>query len=87
MNWSKWIRQFHRWVSVAFVGSAIATTVALAQKEPVVWMSYVPLLPPALLALTGSTAIRRASKTRRSGREIAARPIHRYSPGGQARLG
>jgi heme A synthase len=50
---SKWIRQFHRWVAVAFVLSVIATTIALAQKEPIVWVSYVPLLPLALLALTG----------------------------------
>jgi hypothetical protein len=50
---SKWIRQFHRWVAVAFVLSVIATTIALAQKEPVVWVSYVPLLPLALLAITG----------------------------------
>jgi len=53
MNWNKWIRQFHRWVSVAFTLSVIATTIALAQEKPVVWMSYVPLLPLALLALTG----------------------------------
>ena len=53
MNWNKWIRQFHRWVSVAFTLSVIATTIALAQEKPVVWMSYVPLLPLALLAITG----------------------------------
>ncbi len=47
------VRQFHRWVSVAFVATVIATTVALAQEEPVMWMSYTPLLPLALLALTG----------------------------------
>ena len=50
---SKWIRQFHRWVSMAFVVSVIAVTIALSQKEPVMWMSYVPLFPLALLALTG----------------------------------
>lgn len=53
MNWTHWIRQFHRWVSVAFVAAVIATTIALAQKKPIVWMSYVPLLPLALLAVTG----------------------------------
>lgn len=53
MDWNKWIRQFHRWMSVAFMLAVIATTIALAQKEPVVWMSYLPLLPLALLALTG----------------------------------
>ena len=53
MNWKNWIRQFHRWVSMAFVVAVIATSIALTQKEPIVWMSYVPLLPLALLAITG----------------------------------
>lgn len=47
------IRQFHRWTSIAFTIAVIATFIALAQKEPIVWFSYVPLLPLALLALTG----------------------------------
>jgi hypothetical protein len=50
---SKFIRQFHRWMSVFFVLAVIATTIALAQKEPVMWMTYAPLLPLALLAVTG----------------------------------
>lgn len=50
---SKFIRQFHRWVSALFVLSVVATSIALAQPEPVQWMSYVPLLPLALLALSG----------------------------------
>jgi hypothetical protein len=49
----KFMRQFHRWVSAFFVVSVIATTIALAQAEPIMWMSYVPLLPLALLALSG----------------------------------
>jgi hypothetical protein len=50
---SKWIRQFHRWVSALFVLCVIATTVALSQPAPIQWMAYVPLLPLALLAITG----------------------------------
>ena len=50
---SKWIRQIHCWLSIAFTVTVIVTFVALAQKEPVVWVSYVPLLPLALLLLTG----------------------------------
>lgn len=50
---SKWIRQFHRWVSIAFTVAVIVTFIALAQKDPIVWVSYVPLLPLALLLLTG----------------------------------
>ncbi|WP_135212610.1 hypothetical protein [Vitreimonas flagellata] len=49
----KFIRQFHRWVSAFFVLSVIATTIALTQAEPIMWMSYVPLFPLALLALSG----------------------------------
>jgi heme A synthase len=48
-----WIRQIHRWLSIAFTVTVIVTFIALAQKEPVVWISYVPLLPLALLLLTG----------------------------------
>jgi hypothetical protein len=50
---SIWIRRIHRWLALAFTLSVIATTVALAQKEPIIWMSYAPLLPLALLAITG----------------------------------
>ena len=53
MNWNNWLRQVHRWLSVAFTAAVIATTIALAQKEPIIWMSYVPLAPLALLAITG----------------------------------
>ena len=53
MNWNQWIRQIHRWLSIVFTVSVIVTFVALAQKTPIVWVSYVPLLPLALLLLTG----------------------------------
>ena len=53
MNWNTWIRQTHRWVSIALTVSVIVTFVALAQEKPIVWVSYVPLLPLALLLFTG----------------------------------
>ena len=53
MSWNKWIRQTHRWLSVAFTVAVIATFIALAQEKPIVWVSYVPLLPLGLLFLTG----------------------------------
>ena len=55
MNWSKWIRQFHRWVSIAFTMTVIANIVALSTREgqPPDWITYSPLLPLALLLLTG----------------------------------
>ena len=53
MNWNKWVRQIHRWLSIAFTVSVIVTFVALAQEKPVVWVSYLPLPPLGLLWLTG----------------------------------
>lgn len=53
MNWNAWIRQTHRWVSVAFTVTVIVTFIALAQEKPIVWVSYVPLFPLALLFFTG----------------------------------
>jgi hypothetical protein len=53
MNGSKWVRQIHRWLAVVFTVTVVATTVALAQPEPVVWVSYLPLFPLAVLFLTG----------------------------------
>ena len=53
MKWNKWIRQIHRWLSIIFTVTVIVTFVALAQAEPIVWVSYVPLLPLCLLLFTG----------------------------------
>lgn len=53
MKWNKWLRQMHRWVAIAFTVTVAATFVALAREEPIVWVSYVPLLPLALLFFSG----------------------------------
>ena len=53
MNWNVWMRQIHRWVSVAFTLTVIANFIALAQGTPPPWVTYSPLLPLALLLLTG----------------------------------
>jgi hypothetical protein len=53
LNWSYWVRQTHRWVSIAFTVSVIVTFVVLSQENPVVWVSYVPLFPLAVLLFTG----------------------------------
>jgi hypothetical protein len=53
MNGNKWVRQIHRWLAITFTVTVIVTFVALAQEDPVVWVSYVPLLPLALLLFTG----------------------------------
>jgi heme A synthase len=53
LNWNKWVRQIHRWLSIAFTVAVIVAFVALSQEKPAVWVSYVPLLPLALLLMTG----------------------------------
>ena len=53
---NNWIRQTHRWVSVAFTVTVIANVVALAQgggEAPPPWVTYSPLLPLAVLLFTG----------------------------------
>ena len=50
---NKRIRQFHRILSVVFTATIVITVVALVLPEPIVWVSYVPLLPLFLLLGTG----------------------------------
>ena len=73
MSW--WIRQIHRWVSIAFTLTVIANFVALALgqgQQPPPWVTYSPLLPLALLLFTGlymfvlPYAVRRRSGRRTS---------------------
>lgn len=53
MKWNHWIRQTHRWVSIAFTLAVIAAFVAMAREKPVVWVSYLPLPPLFVLLFTG----------------------------------
>jgi hypothetical protein len=53
MNWSKWARQTHRWLSIAFTVGVIVNTVAVAQAKYTVWVGLLALLPLALLLFTG----------------------------------
>ena len=49
-----WIRQIHRWLSVAFTATVAANFVAIARGTPPAWVTYSPLLPLALLFFTGA---------------------------------
>jgi len=53
LNWNAWIRQFHRWVSIAFTVAVIANFVAMTLGEPPAWVVYSPLPPLFLLLFTG----------------------------------
>ena len=53
MNWNTWIRQTHRWLSIAFTLTVIANFVAMAVGQPPAWVVYAPLPPLALMLFTG----------------------------------
>ncbi len=53
MNSSTWIRQAHRWVSIAFTLTVVANFAAMSQGQPPAWLTYSPLLPLALLLFSG----------------------------------
>ena len=55
MNWNHWIRQAHRWVSMAFTVTVIANIVVMSVKggQPPAWVTYSPLPPLALLMFSG----------------------------------
>jgi hypothetical protein len=50
---NEWIRQTHRWVSMLFTATVVANFVAMSQGQPPAWVTYSPLLPLALLMLSG----------------------------------
>lgn len=53
MNWSKWVRQVHRWLSIAFTGGVIVYMVAMTRGQPAAWLGLLALIPLILLLVTG----------------------------------
>ena len=53
MIWNKWVRQIHRWLSIAFTVAVIVNVIALVRKVQAVWVGVLALLPLAFLLLTG----------------------------------
>lgn len=53
MNWNNWIRQIHRWLSIALTATIVANLVAIGLGESPTWVVYSPILPLFLLLLTG----------------------------------
>jgi len=72
MSWNSWIRQIHRWLSIAFTVTVIANFVAMAQGQPPAWVTYSPLAPLALLLLTGLYLFVLPYATKWGGRRAAA---------------
>lgn len=50
---NNWIRQIHRWLSMAFTLAVAANLVALWQGRQEVWIGLLVLFPLILLLLTG----------------------------------
>lgn len=68
---SKWVRQFHRWVSIVFTLTVIANFAAMAMRQgqqPPPLVTYAPLLPLAVLLFTGLYLFVLPYVARRSGR-------------------
>ena len=53
VNWNKWIRQTHRWLSIAFTLTVAANFAAMTRGQPPAWITYSPLFPLALLFFSG----------------------------------
>jgi hypothetical protein len=53
LAWNGWVRQFHRWLSMAFTVAVIVNIIAMGQKEPALWIGLLALIPLVLLLLTG----------------------------------
>lgn len=56
MNWNRWVRQSHRWVSMAFTVTVVVNIVVMSvgqEEMPPPWVTYSPLLPLGFLMLTG----------------------------------
>ena len=74
MNWNKWVRQIHRWLSMIFTAVVIAIFVALGLgREPAAWVYFLPLFPLALLMVSGLYLFVLPYAARwRSGRQVGA---------------
>lgn len=53
LNWSKWIRQVHRWLAIIFTLVVALIFIALGLGKPPAWLYYTPLPPLFLLMFTG----------------------------------
>lgn len=50
---NKWVRQIHRWLSIAFTLGVINYMVVMTRGQPPAWVGLFALVPLILLLLTG----------------------------------
>jgi len=53
LNWNKWVRQTHRWLSMAFTAAVIVNIIAVAGKKYTNRVGLLAVLPLAFLLITG----------------------------------
>ncbi len=53
LNWNKWVRQTHRWLSIAFTVTVIVNIVAVVQGKYTSRVGLLAVFPLALLLFTG----------------------------------
>jgi hypothetical protein len=53
LNWNKWVRQTHRWLSIAFTLAVIINGIAVVLKKYTGWVGLLAGVPLALLLFTG----------------------------------
>jgi hypothetical protein len=53
LNWNKWIRQTHRWLSIAFTLGVITYMVVMRRGQSPAWVGLFALVPLILLLLSG----------------------------------
>ena len=54
MHWNTWVRQVHRWLSIAFTAAVVVNVITLLVPErQTVWVGLLALLPLAVLLFTG----------------------------------
>ena len=72
LNWNKWVRQTHRWLSMAFTLAVIINIVAVVRGRYATWVGLLAVAPLALLFLSGLYLFVLPYATRwRSGRRSA----------------
>jgi hypothetical protein len=53
MNWNKWFRQLHRWLSIVFTLGVAANGVAVSRGKYTNTVGLMALIPMVLLLITG----------------------------------
>lgn len=53
LNFSKWVRQIHRWLSIAVTVAVIINGVAVVGNRYATWIGFLAVVPFFLLMFTG----------------------------------